>query len=391
MKPMWILLLVSLLLANLICPAAAQTVIFAENFDELPLSPPVDEESGITQAFTHQPPVGWQVIADEVPGVGNPTVGVQEWEGWSFANKNFWIEVSNDERRSEFKRGRDTVAVADPDEWNDLGNPANNVGFYNTFLETPVFNLAAILAKGDRLQFKLDSSWIPQCCDDGELFDPNENNKTATVLARFEDGSTVELLRWESAPFTFTDALGDVHPSTNPADDPNPFFKSIATDELVFLDLSAVLNSDHIGFKLEFGLTGAGDDWWWAMDNMQTISLTTVPGDMDLNSVVDEQDIDDFAQAIHSTQDYIATHFGEFPAVRGSLDSVFDFDDIDWFVDVLNEGGTAASRTTILAAIEAQTIPEPCTGCLATLLLGIGIALRRRRVDSFSGYTANRD
>ena len=378
MKFAWPLICVSLLLANTSRLVLAQTVIFEETFDQLQLFPPVDEESSISQAFTHEPPDGWQLDADGVPGIGTPSVGVFEWEGWSFANRNFWVDVSGDERRSEFKRSEGIVAVADPDEWNDLGNPANNIGFYNTFLESPVFNIDSILQKGDRLQYKFDSSWIPQCCDDGEAFDPNENNKTATVRAIFEDGSSQELLRWESAPFLFTDSQGVEHPSTNPNDRPNPAFKAINTNELVFLDLSMLLKSNHLGFQLQFGLTNAGDDWWWAMDNMQAISLTTVDGDMDLSGVLDADDIDDFAQAMHSTQDYIATHFGEFPSVRGSLDSVFDFDDIDWFVDLLNNGGVAASRDTVLAAIQAQAVPEPASGWLATIGLGSCLAWRRR-------------
>ncbi len=362
-----------LLLAILPSAATAQTVIFQENFDQLPLRPPVDEDSGITQAFTHIPPDNWRVDSSDVPGVQNPSVGVTEWEGWSFANKDFWIEVSNDQFRSKFTRGEGTVAVADPDEWNDLGDPANNFGFYNAFLETPFFDINSILAKGDRLQFQVDSSWRPQCCDDGELFDPNGNNQTATIRAKFEDGSTQELLRWESAPFI--DSSG--RPSTNPLDIPNPNFKSVDLDELLFVDVSSLLGTSHLGFLLEFGLTDAGDDFWWAMDNMQMISLTSVDGDMDLDGFLDEDDIDDFAQAMHSTNDYIATHFGEFPATRGSLDSVFDFDDIDWFVNLLNGGGIAASRATIIAAIDAQAVPEPSSVCLAALLLGVALTRRR--------------
>jgi len=378
MKTVWQLRIVGLLLAGYASVASAQSIIFQENFDQLPLRPPVDESSNTTQAFTLIPPGGWDVDSSGVPGTQNPSLGVFEWEGWSFADKDFWIEVSNDEGRSQFTRGQGTVAVADPDEWNDLGDPANNVGFYNTFLETPFFDIGDLRSNGNRLQFQLDSSWRPQCCDDGGQFAPNENNQTATILARFEDGSTEELLRWESAPFFFLDPSGIKHPSTNPADTPNPFFKNIDLNELLFVDLSSLLFSTNTKFKLEFGLTNAGDDWWWAMDNMQMISLTTVPGDMDLNGFLDEDDIDDFAQAVHSTKDYIVTHFGEFPATRGSLDSLFDFDDIDWFVGLLNEAGIGASQESILAAIEAQAVPEPASGCLAAILLGITLTRRRR-------------
>lgn len=380
MKNLCRLLSIPLLVACFCVSAFAQvTMVFQENFDRLPLGPPVDEDSPITQAFTHQPPDNWRVESSGVPGVQDPDVGVTEWEGWSFANKNFWIQVSNDERRSEFLKGEGIVAVADPDEWNDLGfpttgGPANVLGFYNTFLVTPRFDIGELLNKGDRLQFKVDSSWIPQCCDDGEFFAPNLNNKTATIRARFDDGSTFDLLEWQSAPFI--DSQGN--PSTNPNDLPNQAFKSIATNEELYVDLSDLLSTNHVNFFLEFGLTNAGDDWWWAMDNMQIISTGfEVDGDMDLSGVLDELDITHFAQAIHNEQDYIVTHYGESPAVRGSLDSTFDFDDIDWFVGLLNGGGIAATRDTIVAAINAYGVPEPSSGCLALGVVLVGLSRHR--------------
>lgn len=382
MKSFHNLLFAALLVVIAVPSAFGITVVYEENFDQLSLRPPVDEESFITNAFTHNPPDDWQINSQGVPGVGNPDVGVTEWEGWSFANKDFWIDVSGDERRSEFTRGQGTVAVADPDEWNDLGfpsigGPANAVGFYNAFLRTPEFNIEDLSSKGERLKFKVDSSWIPQCCDDGELFDPNENNKTATVRAVFEDGSVYNdiILRWESAPYYFEDTNGDRHPSTDPIHEVNEFFKPTATNELVYLDLSPLLLfSNHINFRLEFGLTNAGDDWWWAMDNMQMISMMSVPGDMDLDYDVDEDDIDDFAQAMHSTDAYRADHFDEPPEVRGSADDTFDFDDIDWFVGVLNDWGVAASEATVIAAFEAYAVPEPSTASMVVMLMsGVGL------------------
>ena len=51
--------------------------------------------------------------------IGDPNYGVDEWEGWSFANKSFWI-FADDQGRSSFTNGVGTVAVADADEWDDL-------------------------------------------------------------------------------------------------------------------------------------------------------------------------------------------------------------------------------------------------------------------------------
>ncbi len=45
--------------------------------------------------WTKQPPNGWTIV-DEVPGQDedNDFNGVTEWIGWSFTNKDWWIEVA---------------------------------------------------------------------------------------------------------------------------------------------------------------------------------------------------------------------------------------------------------------------------------------------------------
>ncbi len=385
MKTICHALLAAMMLSLVGSSALAQVtaIPFQENFNDLPLRPPVDEDpiGSFPNAFTHEPPENWFNQRSMVPGIGNPIVGVEEWEGWSFANKNFWIDVSQDEGRSLFTRGQGVVAVADPDEWNDLGDPANTIGFYNTILETPFFDIGELLSKGSRLQLKFDSSWRPgppqqQCCDDGEGFDPNGNNQKVRIVARYEDGTQSELLRWDAAPFI--NPLND-RPSLDPADDPNPFFKSANFNELVYVDLTELLVTTQNRFQILFGMEDAGDDGWFAFDNMQMISLDVVPGDMDLSGFVDTDDIADFAQAIHNPLDYVLTHFGESPATRGSADNDFNFDDIDWFVNILNGGGVAASRDTIVAAIQAQSVPEPSTACLAALVFGVALVQSRGR------------
>jgi hypothetical protein len=115
------------------------------------------------------------------------------------------------------------------------------------------------------------------------------------------------------------------------------------------------------------------------MDNMYMISAGfEIDGDMDLNGTVEEADIAHFAQAMHNEVDYITSHYGESPSVRGSPDSDFDFDDIEWFVDVLNNEGIAATEAAVVAAINAYAVPEPATGCLAVCCALVG--LRRNRV-----------
>ncbi len=130
---------------------AQAQILFSENFNGLTLGNSVNERVGqqrvtvraadfgtsvaIPNAFSHTGPAGWTVdnnfnvfglgTVDDaatppgVPRLGDPNYGVEEWEGWSFANKTFWFQ-SDDQGRSNFTKGVGTVAVADGDEWDDL-------------------------------------------------------------------------------------------------------------------------------------------------------------------------------------------------------------------------------------------------------------------------------
>ena len=97
-------------------------ILFQENFNSLDgsLGPSVNERNGLSvvtrvatdpgsipypNAFTHTGPAGWTVdnnfnvfglgtvddaaVPPGVPELGNPNYGVDEWEGWSFASKDF--------------------------------------------------------------------------------------------------------------------------------------------------------------------------------------------------------------------------------------------------------------------------------------------------------------
>ncbi len=258
----------------------AQTILFSQNFNGLQLQPSV-QETTFSNAFTHIPPPGWLVERSDIPGVGTPSIGVEEWEGWSYANKAFWILAGQD-RRPEFTRGQGTIAVADPDEWNDIGNPADNLGFYNTLMRTSNISLPISTAPR-KLKLAFDSSWLDQCCDDGDKFNPGGNNKTALISLKVANGPLIEVMRWESAPFR--DNAG--RPSRDPRDNPNPFFKDDATNEGVLLNLTPILQQ-YAGstITMSFAMQNAGDDWWWAVDNVQMFSLSVLLGDMNVDGVL---------------------------------------------------------------------------------------------------------
>src|SRR5215510_11599785 len=97
--------------------------LFSENFEGLSLGPPDTETWPFPNAYTHTPPTGWFRTPDDPHG--RP-----EWRGWSFSNKDFWIDVSPRQGREQFSLGKGIVAVADSNQWNEIGNPANESNFY---------------------------------------------------------------------------------------------------------------------------------------------------------------------------------------------------------------------------------------------------------------------
>ncbi len=397
----------TLLFCSVVPTVSAQVLLFSEDFNGLPLGPPADEPlTGFPNAFTHTPPPGWDRDDSGVPGVGDPLVGVEEWEGWSFANKNFWQTAATlgggPTPRDFFTRGQGTIAVADPDQWNDLGDPANapNGGFYSTLLETPFIDLTPATLPGFRVKLGFDSSWFGgDCCNDGANFtlpnqpEPGSDNQTAFINVRYDNGQVDQILRWEAAPYL--DQQGD--PTNDPGppgtpNSPNPHFRPPEFNERVWIELdlpqAAALGlissgdgpaaSTASGASLEFGLENAGDDGWWGIDNLQMFSVSTVLGDMNVDDVVDSADIAAFALGLINEDEYANTYYGEFPVTRGSSDGTFDLDDIEWFVNILETSGVATSVEEVIAAAFSPAVPEPCACGAALLALSLIVPNRRR-------------
>lgn len=387
--------------------------LYSEDFDSLPLFKNVDEPVTFPEAFTHVPPSGWDDIGPPVPGTGNPNLGVEEWEGWSYANKQFWQLAAIQPTggitpRDFFTLGKNTVAVADPDQWNDLGDPANKRigGFFNTLVQTSEINVAPAIPPDIRLKLSFDSSWFGgDCCNDGAQFGngqppPGSDNQTAIVRLRLPGGGSVEILRWEAAPYIDANGNPFSQPGSNTV--PNPFYKPIDPNERVYLDLeptqSAILsaalaeNPELLAsglftgsgedpppekISLEFGLGNAGDDGWWAVDNLEVFAVGTVLGDMDVNGFVEEADVAAFALGLLDGIEYRNTYYGEFPVTRGSADSVFDFDDIEWFVNILEGEGVATSVAEVVSLLTPVPEPNSLLLLLASLSL-FGISRSRR-------------
>ena len=221
--------------------AIEKTVLFAEDFEGLALGPNVDESLAGDAVWTDTPPEGWIVDESGIPGISmDATDGITEWAGWAFADKAWWIEAAGDQDRSLFELGSGIVAVADPDEWDDgerLPIPIA-VDPYDTWLTTPAIKIAGVEA--GTLELKFDSSWRPE-------FDDNLH-QTANITASFDGGEPVVVMLWES-------------------DEASANYKPYATNETVIVKLDNPEGAKKV--VLTFGLFDAGNDWWWAIDNVE--------------------------------------------------------------------------------------------------------------------------
>ena len=215
-------------------------LLFEEGFESVVLGTSLEESAGTEEVWTDTPPEGWIVDESGVPGIGDlATDGVTEWAGWAFADKQFWINTDQ-QRRAEFELGQGVVAVADCDEWDDADHPGPIASDpYDTWLSTPAIDISAVQA--GTLQLKFDSSWRPEFDDD--------YHQTANITASFNGAEPIEVLLWES-------------------DSSSPNFKhDQSTNETIIVDLDNPPWATSV--VLTFGLFDAGNDWWWAIDNIQ--------------------------------------------------------------------------------------------------------------------------
>lgn len=95
------------------------------------LRPAVDERSipAGTLGWTHDPPTGWSIENDRLT-----SGGTTEWRGWSFVDEAFWSAAEVGQGRESFVRSRGVIAVADPDEWDNVGNPSTRGSFESTLV-----------------------------------------------------------------------------------------------------------------------------------------------------------------------------------------------------------------------------------------------------------------
>lgn len=279
-KPLEAVLTGSFLIAVILCNSAQGVDLLSENFDDLPLGPVVTFFSEIRnrEAWTQTPPTPfgteiWSIDNSLMP-LTPPNVGVVEFTGWSFVDRDWWIQTAGDQGRSEFVSASGTIAVADPDEWDDYPNESGTAtpkdyGRFDSTLRIAGINLQGATPNSVNLTFF--SSWVPEGFDDGNARD---NNQTGTLTVKYNDpaNTTRSVFVWNS-------------------DEESSFYKPTARNEFVNVPLQNPVGATSA--TVEFRLSNAANDWWWAIDNisMFTGSAPTIDGALRLIIDRDTQEV----------------------------------------------------------------------------------------------------
>ncbi len=204
-----------------------------------------------------------------VPNVGSATAGPDEWEGWSFARKDFWVSAAGDQERSLFANASGNVAVVDADEYDDGGDGGLTSGLGGLYMNSGLTTAAIPVAGLPSVKLEFDSSWRAESYDDNHTgLGYTGNNQTAIIWATFDDGMgniTQDFLPdslWDSdAGYTSGGPLDPV--PTRPA---SSSFKADATNEHVAHTVPVPAGATSV--KFTFGYINAANDWWWAVDNL---------------------------------------------------------------------------------------------------------------------------
>ncbi|HBE72413.1 MAG TPA: hypothetical protein DDW52_30120, partial [Planctomycetaceae bacterium] len=202
----------------------ANSTLLVQDFELLPLQPFIEELGGDGTDFTLDPPLGFAIDNSNMAGPGRP-----EWQGWSFADKNSWIEADN-QSRDQFTLGQGTVAIADPDEWDDNFDGSDTHGNFNSIMESKPILLDGVTANS--LQLVFDSSYRP------------EDQQIGTLDVTFDDGTNwINILTYDSTQMTDGENI----------------------NETLTLDVD---NPSTGTAKFRWQMIG-GNDWWWAIDNLR--------------------------------------------------------------------------------------------------------------------------
>lgn len=307
-------------------------VLFFEDFESIVLGPNQEENTAGEEVWSDVPPAGWEVDRTGVPGFDEPAEnnGVKEWIGWSFADRDWWAAAAGDQRRTEFVKASGTVAVADPDEWDDAPHPdsAEN-GWYKTDMFTPEIALAGVSAGTAFIQF--DSSWRPE-------FDSNYR-QTGIITVSYDGGEEQQVMLWESDPAS-------------------PNFKTDVPNETVSFPLNNPEGASTM--KIRFGMYDAGNDWWWAIDNLVINAGSLPPSIVSSPSATTatEGDTVNFDVVAEGGEPFAYQWYFNGDPIDGATEATLSLspvaltDDGEYYVTVSNDGGSVSSDAFRLIVLE---------------------------------------
>ncbi|MER7281134.1 alkaline phosphatase family protein [Dactylosporangium sp. NPDC000244] len=215
-------------------PARAATVA-TQNFDSLAgqLQPALDESIPAgTLGWTHTAPAGWSVAVK--PSMAD---GVREWRGWSFTTMPFWTAADTQDR-GNFTRASGVFAVADPDEWDDRGNPTASTTFDSTLSGQPV----AIPSGTSTLYLGFASHYR------------QEGNQKADVTVSFDGGAASTI----------------VHYGPNAAD-----ANGGADAQNAYVTRAVSVPAGATTARFAWRLYDAANNWYWAIDDV-TVADTPI-------------------------------------------------------------------------------------------------------------------
>ncbi|MFF9144998.1 phosphocholine-specific phospholipase C [Streptomyces sp. NPDC014861] len=207
--------------------------LLAENFESLAdrLAPATDLSRPGLKGWTRTAPEGWTVTN----AAGMPQ-GTEELNGWTFLSRQFWFPAGQE--RGAFARSLGIVAVADPDDWDDKGSPSSRGTFDSTLTTPPV----EIPAGTPTLHLGFDSHYR------------QESPQEAEVTVVYDTGATSRVLHYSSAASGNTNAGRD--------------------QQNRLVTCSFPVPADARSVKVGFRVHHAGNNWFWAVDN---IRLSTSP------------------------------------------------------------------------------------------------------------------
>lgn len=206
--------------------SASDGVIARESFNELTLDQ-VSQDFGVLNqepVFTHDAPEGWTVDTHE----SLAGQGVEDWRGWTFTTKDHWVDAE-DQMRDRFTRADGTIAVVDPDEYDD----ALGTGDY-TF-ESSLTTAPVSVAGKEQIVFSFDSHYR------------SYESQNATVTVSFDGGPAQEILAY--TPDTVTADYDEA---------------MINANESLLVDVPA--GAEEATFSFDYA--SAPNSWYWAIDSV---------------------------------------------------------------------------------------------------------------------------